>query len=347
MKLHLYFAWGVLLSAPLFAQLSPSPLYSPITMGLVGTIQGGAHFKPSEQADDSIGLKELELTLTGKVHPGVDATAIIGLHQEDGEFHTEIENGFLEFAGLSDGLSISIGRKFIPFGKQNTLHPEQWPMILSPAVYTSFIGEHALTGDGLATEYLLPVPFFSRLEIGYWKNTAEHEEDDEAASFAPTHYITSARLWNSISLTKESEFELGFSGLQGSGPEYESIQDEALLLGSDVTFKHWLGPKQRIMVQSELMQLQRKLDGDTLTRTGGFVMASYRTETDCELGFRWDKSQSASDEGDTETLSLNVMQKFSETYFGRITYQHDLINDNPALYGQLVFNLGSHTHALQ
>jgi len=320
---------------------------SAVLVGAVGTMQGGYHLNPNKQSDDQIGFNELELTIQGKVYPDVDATLIVAIHPEDGQFATEVENGFVEFSSLMDGVGASIGRQFVPFGKQNKLHPEQQAMIDRPAVVSQFFGAENLAADGIALNAILPLPFFCRLELGHWKNTLAGTPAD--LPFSPTGYLSTGRLWSSVELSDSAEAELGFSGLQGFGPEYATQRDDATIIGTDLTFRQFLGSKSRIMVQGELIQLNRNVDGISAARSGGFLLANYRTETGFEIGVRYDHSERA-DIGDPaldRRLSLNLMQKFSETYFGRVEYIHDLETDSPAIYGQLVFNLGSHTHALQ
>lgn len=347
MKKRLFLCLLLSGSLPVLAQTTSSPNISPVTVGVVGTLQGAAHLNPSSQTDDQIRFEELELNIQGKVYPDVDATLILSVHPDDSGFTSTVENGFLEFSGILDGVGATIGRQFIPFGKQNKLHPEQQPMIDRPAVLSQFIGNDSLAADGISIGYILPLPFFSRLEIGHWKNTLSGTPS--TLPFSPTGYLSTGRLWSSTDLSDDIEAEVGLSAIQGFGPEYASKRDDAIVTGIDVTLRQFFGSKSRLMVQSELLQLNRNVADVAFSRTGGFVVANYRSETGWELGIRYDQTQrSAVTGGDAiRDIAINAMQKFSETYFGRIEYVHNLVTNDPVFYGQIVFNLGSHNHALQ
>lgn len=334
-------------SLPILAQTTASQNIAPVTVGVVGIVQGATHLNAKSQTNDQIRFEELELNIQGKVYPDVDATLIVSVHPEDGEFGASIENGFLEFSGIGDGLGATIGRQFVPFGKQNKLHPEQQSMIDRPAVISQFMGDENVIADGLSLGYILPLPFFSRLEVGHWKNTLSGTPS--TLPFSPTGYLSTARLWSSIEVSDDTELELGLSAIQGFGPQYATHRDDATVVGTDLTLRRFLGSKSRIMIQSEVLQLNRNVSDSAFSRTGGFLLANYRSETGWEVGLRYDHTQLASVDGGNAVrdIAINVMQKFSETYFGRIEYVHNLVTNDPAIYGQIVFNLGSHNHAFQ
>ncbi len=347
MKSELILCFVLFGSLPILAQTPTPPTVTPVTVGVVGTVQGVAHSNASSQTDDQVRFEELELNIQGKVYPDVDATLVVSVHPEDEGFGASIENGFLEFSGIWDGVGATIGRQFVPFGKQNKLHPEQQSMIDRPAVISQFIGDENLAADGLAIGIVLPLPFFSRLEVGHWKNTLSGTPS--TIPFSPTGYLSTARLWSSIEVNDDIEAELGLSAIQGFGPEYATKRDDTVVFGTDMTLRQFLGSKSRIMIQSEILQLNRNVADSAFSRMGGFILANYRSETGWEIGVRYDQTQRAAvDGGDTvRDIAINLMQKFSETYFGRIEYVHDLVTNDPVIYGQIVFKLGSHNHALQ
>jgi hypothetical protein len=315
----------VLGSTAVYAQFTPSGNVSPVSVGILGTIQGTYHSQSAYQSDDHVGIEELELAVQGQVYPGVDATWVMSVHPDGDEFAIDIENGFLSFSSIADGLGAKIGRQFLPFGKQNMLHPEQWPSVTKPLVLSEFLGEDNLGGDGIAFDYILPVPMFARLDVGHFGK--------------PSSTLNNARLWTSFELSNDMETEWGVSAVQGNGFTFDG---QATIYGTDLTFRYWIDAHSRLMLQGEYLELHQ-----TDTRRGGFWFASYRPDRIWEWGTRLDWSESVVSGESSRALSAMLTQKLSETYFGRVQYQHDLVHNNPTVLAQLIFNLGSHTHALQ
>ena len=105
----------------------------------------------------------------------------------------ELEEAYVAFTDLTTtlfpnapfgkGIGLTVGKKLLPIGRLNALHSEQWNFVDMPLVNQQFFGsEHNLGGEGGYFTYLLPLPFFSQIELGYWTPTAEEEEEEEEHS---------------------------------------------------------------------------------------------------------------------------------------------------------------------
>jgi len=297
-------------------------------------------------------MKEIELALQGYLYPTIRSDVFIGIHGEDGETEVHLEEAFLTFSGVSEGLGFKVGKKKLSIGKQNVLHPEQWAWTEQPQVMTDFLGAEGLAAEGISAEYILPVPFFLQAELGFWQQkSAAHdhgeEEDHEEAAFAWSNWLTNARLWSSIAAADNVELEWGVSYLIGSGPEFQEYRDSATLWGTDMTFRYWMEDGARIIVQGEAFALQREVQDDVLNRVGGYGYMGYRPDRRWEFGVRGDYSESAVlTKTLQESLSVIGTYQLTETSKFRLQYTHDLMGDDHGIFAQILFGVGPHSHGL-
>ena len=121
------------------------------------------------------------------LYTSVSTSVFAALHREDDDTMAfELEEAYVTFSDFysiimpdsktSLGLGATIGKKLIPVGKVNSLHPEQYAFVDRPIAIQQFFGSgEGLSGEGGYLFYLLPLPFFSQVELGTW-TVAAHEE---------------------------------------------------------------------------------------------------------------------------------------------------------------------------
>lgn len=294
-------------------------------------------------------LKEIELAIQGYLYPDIRSDVFIGLHKEDGKTEVHLEEAYLTFSTLTEGVGAKLGKKLLSVGKQNVLHPEQWAWIEKPSVVTHFLGEEGTAAEGVSLDWLVPAPFFLQLDVGVWQQTAghTHEEGESEPAFVWSDWLTHARLWSSVAPVDTMEFELGVSYLMGKGPEFKEEKDDAMLLGVDMTYRIWDGVA-RWIVQGEVFSLNRVVDDTAFNRFGGYGYLGYRPDRYWDYGVRIDHSQSAALAAvTTRTISLLGTYQLTETSKMRVQYSHDLVADNHGVYAQMVFGMGPHSHVLQ
>ena len=162
----------------------------------------------------SFDVKEIEFSFQHYLYPSVKADVFAALHKENGERKFELEEAYITFSDLYNvlvpnsatnlGLGAIVGSKLLNIGKTNPLHPEQWDFVDRPLVLKNFLGnEEGLSAEGGQLMYLLPVPFFSQIELGYW--TANKHEEEEGATHSGIEYenrLFTGRLWNSVPLSE-------------------------------------------------------------------------------------------------------------------------------------------------
>lgn len=122
-------------------------------------------------------------------------------------------------------------------GKVNLFHPEQWDFIdrSYPSQYV-LGGDENLSAEGGQLTYLLPLPFFSQIELGYWSaNNSSHDESQEHSSIEYTNRFLTSRLWNGFELNENNEIEIGISNLIGNVGANEDQQQS--LTAIDLTYQ--------------------------------------------------------------------------------------------------------------
>lgn len=342
-------------SAALQAQTRQGTLIQATNLPDISVI---GNFQASSVKNDSsktgFAMKEIELALQGYLYPTIRSDIFLGIHKEDGETSVHLEEAYLTFSSLGEGLGAKAGKKLLSFGKQNSRHPEQWAWSEKPQSITNFLGEEGLGAEGISVDWLLPVPFFLQAELGFWQNTPHahdaHEEGSEEthSTFAWSNWLTQARLWSSVAPIEDAEFEWGISYLTGSGADYVTHTDEAKLWGTDMTFRYWMADKSEITLQSEWMTLNRNTEDHSFDRWGGYAYVGYKPNKTWEFGLRGDYAETAEeDKGLSKSLSLIATYQLTETSKFRLHYQNDLDKDNHGIFAQMLFGVGPHSHILQ
>ena len=138
---------------------------------------------------------------------------------------------------------------------------------------------HGLSAEGVQLSALLPLPFFSQIEWGYWTASGHGHDDDTAEGHHDAHAgidyenrLMSTRLWNSVSITGSQELELGFNYLLGNASA-SSKDDQQALMGVDITFTQDLGGRS-LTLQGEFATAEYGDDGEAREKqTANYVSA--------------------------------------------------------------------------
>jgi hypothetical protein len=311
-------------------------------------------------------LGEVEIGLQQPIYPGVRFDAFLNGGDDDA-FKAGFEEAYVTATNIG-GLPVGglFGKKRLNFGKVNALHPHSRLYVDQPAVLANLLDPDSLNGNGASFNYLFPFKnLFANLEVGMWKVQPTDAGQDVGTApnttFYPAgHGITGnfpmARLWLSKELKGGSELEVGTSHGYGKA----DIGDNITLHGVDVTYRMYPSTFSRFLLQSEIFWHNRddKLGGTgSHTRSGHYVLASYKPDQFWEYGFRYDNSRFAWPlNGREQTASFILTNRLTEVSLLRFQYKYgDRTNDVflPAQRGfselwlQFIWGAGSHTHALQ
>lgn len=338
----------------------------------LANLQAGAH----DPSRNGFTVQNIELSLNGTVDPYFDAQAnFIFQIDAEGETVVELEEAFFTSRQLPWGLQVKGGQYFTEFGRHNPQHPHTWEFVDQPVVLSRFFGGDGLRSQGARVAWLMPVDWFSEINIGMQNPKGETvssflsaagEEvggytliDREARDFGDLLYT--ARWLNGVDVSDEVSMNLGFSGLWG--PNASGSTTDTSIYGMDLYMKWQPGYTQRgfPFVSWHSEALWRRYDAGNPGASGSEVLKDWGMFTQALWGFkpgwvaglRWEY---ASADGDTSSdplrdtrrrLSPNLTWYPTEYSKIRLQYNRDRAEHLPertahSLWLQVEFSLGSH-----
>jgi hypothetical protein len=314
----------------------------------------------SDKRDDArnrVRLREAEVGIQGYVYPNVKADAFITMSPSENA-SAQVEEAYLTYLGLREGLNLYVGEKHVAFGRTNLLHNHSWLYVNPPKVLQNLVAEESLGGEGVAVSYLLPTKsdLFAQLDLGTWTGAGPGEPSNlpdmvkgPGANFADR--FNTARLWTSHPLAENSELELGGSYANGAAAgEAGATDGRATLTGLDLTYRHFGEGTSRLLLRGEAIQRHQSSEQSS-TAQGYYLFGNYRKTKYASLGllYDWSEFPQAPDLHES-ALSLILTKQFSEQYYLRLQATHGSRpgdNSYNELWLQWVWGVGPHTHNLE
>lgn len=201
-------------------------------ISLNGLFLGTTSRDNSEAEANGIFLQEAEVQFTSVVDPFWTAEMIVAWAQPDNRspYDTHIEVASLRSTSMPAGMGLTLGKFFLPFGKQAMLHPHQWAFVDAPLAVDEFIGDHAMHDVGMSVDMLLPTPWYSELIVYVTDGQLPlFDKDNRDLSYG-------TRLTNTWDLSTDGTLELGGSFINGPGNE-TAINRQKKIFGADLTYK--------------------------------------------------------------------------------------------------------------
>lgn len=319
-------------------------------ISFIGETGINAAIDADNNRDASFTFDGFEINAMSYMHPDVRADFVVGAHNHDGSIEFEVEEAYATFSNLPFSSGVKAGRKLLEFGRINHIHPHEWLFLNSPIVYSNFLGEHSLNGDGAAIDVLLPLPFFLNVQAGLWRvPTHEHAEGEEHDhAFSPAGEVYNLRLWLSFETGEKSEMEIGLSGLKGHGSHYMEHIDRIQMAGVDLTYKIWLSAYSRLMFMAETIYLERQVPPGLFGRWGMYAYLGYRIDKMWETGLKYDWSETAGPETEKiSAISLLGALYMTESLKIRAEYSYSPESSAHTAMLKVIFGIGPHTHPLQ
>jgi hypothetical protein len=285
------------------------------------------------------------------VDPYGRADFFIGIHNEDGEWHTHVEEGYFTFDSLPYDLIARAGQFYSAFGKANQMHTHAMPWVDKPSVIKNFFGEEGMSEAGAELSWLVPNPGNHYVEI-----TQQVQNNGNEASFAGDQsndlmYVT--HLKNFFDIDRSSSIELGGSFATGHNASIDG-GNRTYLEGLDLTYK-WRHPQQGLYKSltwmNELLLSQKEQGAsDTVDSYGLYSSLEYQFSRRWSVFGRYDYSEFPDDDKSHEdAYSTGLTFRQSEFCFWRIQFKHTeakgiLTTDNSRdeLFLQLNFGIGPH-----
>ena len=334
-------------------------------ISLNGILLGHLSDDKRDQERDKLRLDQIEIAIQGFVYPGIklDTFAVFA------EGEAIIEEAYLSVLNIGLAklpISAQVGRRKVPFGRVNQLHPHSWLYVVQPYVLSNLVSGESLTGDGATLSYLLPTgKLFAQLDAGFW-SLSESPEDFEAAQDPSQGIATSpgvgfADKFYTLRLLTAApalggDVELAGSLAQGRGLSYSlgdemSVRPNILLSGLSLTYRRAGSGAARLLVRGEYVR-HRQTDGAFKQTTDGYYLfADQRLDDYTSLGARYDWSEFPFAPGLHESaVSLIGTRQLTEATYLRAQVIHGKRPGQRSfneVWFQWVFGVGPHTHNLE
>jgi hypothetical protein len=300
---------------------------------LLGTYNSEGNDNSSQSNKTGISVQEMELQLAGNVDTWLRVKSTFSMEGTETFALEELIGSGL----LTNNLSLQVGKFFVPIGKHNQLHTHGQPFVATPVSNEMVLGEEGLKEIGFGANYLLPVSFFSEINL-------QILEGENTALFASTvndGFAYVARSANSFDLSDETTMDanlaytFGENSLTGT---YKTTE----VLGVDIRFKH--KPLGREGYSTTIWQ------SEFLTSTREQIKTGFYTYLQQQFAKRWwaqgrySHSYQQSDRSDQNQYSLALSYVPSEFIETKLEYTHlnQYAEDENQLFLRFNFTLGSH-----
>jgi len=286
-----------------------------------------------------------------------------------GEEGLELEEGFFTLnRGLPLDLAVRGGQYRVGFGRLNPVHPHLYPFAEPFEVITTYLpGEEAFIDVGASVSRRFALPGDGALNLSAdWlggnvfrrEREPVGEEDPIAAGGDDDSGLTrpgwAARASGFTMLGEQSALELGLSGTGGTNNV--AANTGTTIFGVDAKAKLWTGVQSYVVVQGEILQLDRDdatwdpVTGYSSTRssgTGGYIYTDYNWARKYNVGASWEtfdvpgvESGNASTIGAFAGLAL-----LEETTSFRLDWRRIIPDDGDAFNRvnlRVIFSMGPH-----
>jgi hypothetical protein len=300
---------------------------------LLGTYNSEGNDNSSQSNKTGISVQEMELQLAGNVDTWLRVKSTFAMEGTETFALEELVGSGL----ITNNLSLQIGKLFVPIGKHNLLHTHGQPFVATPVSNEMVLGDEGLKEIGFGANYLLPVSFFSEINL----QILEGENTDLFASTLNDGFAYLTRSANSFDLSDETTMDanlayaFGDNSLSGRNKTTE-------VLGVDIRFKH--KPLGREGYSTTIWQ------SEFLTSTREQIKTGFYTYLQQQFTKRWwaqgrySHSYQQSDRSDQNQYSLALSYVPSEFIETKLEYTHlnQYAADENQLFLRFNFTLGSH-----
>lgn len=261
----------------------------------------------------SLELGETEFVFDSYLNPYARGTFTVALHDE----HVHLEEAtFSLLRGLPGGLELKGGRYRAGFGRLNPEHPHTYPFAERFRVLAAYLpGDEALIETGVGVSARLALAGDASLTAAadwlqgdtFQDGTDAHDEAEarEDTTESGPRPAALGRLSAFVPLGERSGLDLGLSALHGTNDVAAATRTN--VFGADAKAKLWRSPRSYLLLQAELLHLDREeahrqeggTDVEVHRRTpwGGYAFADYCFGPRYDAGVSWERWQRATADG--------------------------------------------------
>ncbi len=319
----------------------------------------------SEDSDrDNFVPREFEFSFVSALDPFARAKIFISAEEEGagieifpgGEGEEEhgsgivVEEGYLEWVGITGGLGIKVGRFFQQFGQLNRWHSHALQFQSRSLPHLAFIGEESLAQDGASIRWLLP-----NASRGAYEVTGEVTRSANHALFGESRGLSYLGHFNAFwQLSTATDLDLGFTAVLGDHVE-EHGEFSNRLYGAEMAF-HWIPPDRSLYRGFTLR------GGVMLSDPGAMVGApaprsalGFWSLAELKLSQQWIASGRyewvENPENPTETAWLaSPALTYWQSEYVRLRAEYDILGNPGETTGQftlrITFAMGPHRHEI-
>ena len=299
----------------------------------LGTYNSEGNDNSSQTNKTGLSIEEMALQLSGNVDTWFRVKTTFSM---EGTSQFSLEE--LVGSGLiTNNLSLQVGKFFVPIGKHNQLHAHDHPFVAIPVSNETVLGEDGLKEIGFGASYLLPVPFFSEINL----QILEGENDTLFASTLNDGFAYLTKSANSFDLSDETTMDVNLAYAFGdnslSGP-YRTTG----VLGADIRFKH--KPLGREGYRTTIWQSEFLTSTREQIKTGFYTYLQQQFTKYWWAQGRYSHSYQQSDRSDQNQYSFALSYFPSEFLETKLEYTHlnQYAVDENQLFLRLNFTLGAH-----
>ncbi|MFA4947109.1 MAG: hypothetical protein WC674_01210, partial [Candidatus Krumholzibacteriia bacterium] len=239
-------------------------------------------------------IKETEIAFQSYLYPGIRGDFIVAMHPEGTEWHVHPEEAVVSFLDLPFGLQAQAGRRLIPFGRLNAVHPHHWMFATTPLPLTTIFGEHAWFDDGVNLDWLLPNPWgvYCKLAAGVWSGETVAGHAGEETESEETHHEHASIAWQGTVYSARANLDFPVDQMSNIGAGYSAAWDDGsrtVLHGCDLTLTYRRPLSyHRLRWASELFLADTKDSGSPF---GFYSLLAFTPDKYWEIGARYDRSE--------------------------------------------------------
>ena len=300
---------------------------------LLGAYNSEGNDNSSQTNKTGLSIEEMALQLSGNVDTWFRVKTTFSMEGTS-------QFGLEELVGsglITNNLSLQVGKFFVPIGKHNQLHAHDHPFVAIPVSNEMVLGEEGIKEIGFGASYLLPVPFFSEINL----QILEGENDTLFASTLNDGFAYLTRSGNSFDLSDETTMDANLAYAFGdnslSGP-YRTTE----VLGVDIRFKH--KPLGREGYRTTIWQSEFLTSTREQVKTGFYTYLQQQFAKRWWMQGRYSHSYQGSDRSDQNQYSFALSYFPSEFLETKLEYTHlnQITVDENQLFLRLNFTLGAH-----
>jgi len=300
---------------------------------LLGAYNSEGNDNSSQTNKTGLSIEEMALQLSGNVDTWFRVKTTFSMEGTS-------QFGLEELVGsglITNNLSLQVGKFFVPIGKHNQLHAHDHPFVAIPVSNEMVLGEEGIKEIGFGANYLLPVPFFSEINL----QILEGENEDLFASTVNDGFAYLTRSANSFDLSDETTmaanlaYAFGDNSLSGT---YKTTE----VLGVDIRFKH--KPLGREGYRTTIWQSEFLTSTREQVKTGFYTYLQQQFAKRWWMQGRYSHSYQGSDRSDQNQYSFALSYFPSEFLETKLEYTHlnQITVDENQLFLRLNFTLGAH-----